>query len=80
MFIVPSEMTSFFIILFLVGNCEAIAIGEGVRVPMRLRFDALPEAERPRSNAARFSERWTATGDDDQDELAKLVATLRGRR
>ncbi len=66
-------------VLPFLGNSEAIAIGEGVRVPMRLRFDVLAENERPRSNAAPFSERW-ATPDTDGAELAGVVAALRGRR
>jgi DNA helicase HerA-like ATPase len=66
-------------VLPFLGNSEAIAIGEGVRVPMRLRFDVLAENERPRSNAAPFSQRW-ATPDTDGAELAGVVAALRGRR
>jgi len=62
------------------GNSEAIAIGEGVRVAMRLRFDELPEHERPRSNAAPFSERWSAAETEEDAELHTIVAALRGRR
>ena len=39
-------------------NAEAIAVGEGVSVPMRLRFDMLPENQRPLSGNARFSQAW----------------------
>jgi hypothetical protein len=39
-------------------NAEAIAVGEGVAVPMRLCFDVLPEENRPRSGAASFSDAW----------------------
>jgi hypothetical protein len=62
------------------GNSEAIAIGEGVPVPMRLRFAELPDDERPRSSAVSFTDRWQATSHEAGDELAHLVATLRGRR
>jgi len=67
-------------VLPFLGNSEAIAIGEGVRVPMRLRFDELPDNERPRSNAAPFSLRWSAAESDDDAELQSIVAALRGRR
>jgi DNA helicase HerA-like ATPase len=37
---------------------EAIAIGEGVPVPLRIIFDPLPDERRPHSNTARFSDSW----------------------
>jgi hypothetical protein len=37
---------------------EAIAIGEGVPVPLRIMFDPLPDDCRPHSNTARFSDCW----------------------
>ncbi len=40
------------------GNGEAIAIGEGVPLPMRVRFDRLPEGFAPRSSGASFSTGW----------------------
>lgn len=42
---------------------EAIAVGEGVPVPMRLRFAELDAAHRPNSATARFSLAW------DRDQL-----------
>ncbi len=39
-------------------NAEAIAVGEGVSVPMRLCFDRLPDDHRPRSATADFSGAW----------------------
>lgn len=45
------------------GNAEAIAIGEGVTVPMRLCFDSLPDGERPRSETADFTASWQRTSD-----------------
>jgi DNA helicase HerA-like ATPase len=44
------------------GNAEAIAVGEGLPVPMRLRFSELAPDERPRSGTAPFSARWQADG------------------
>jgi hypothetical protein len=41
-------------------NREAIAVGEGVSLPMRLRFDELDVAFRPKSSTAVFSDAWQA--------------------
>lgn len=37
---------------------EAIAFGEGVRLPMHIRFSDLPRDRQPLSDSARFSEAW----------------------
>ena len=37
---------------------EAIIFGEGVPLPMRIRFDDLPPKRRPRSDSAKFSTAW----------------------
>jgi DNA helicase HerA-like ATPase len=37
---------------------EAIVVGEGVNVPMRLTMDNLAEEFRPRSGSAKFAEAW----------------------
>jgi DNA helicase HerA-like ATPase len=58
---------------------EAIAVGEGVPVPVRMRFDMLPEDRRPRSSTASFSEAWTS-GDPDQAFLAEVVARWRSQK
>jgi DNA helicase HerA-like ATPase len=65
-------------VLPFLGNSEAIAIGEGVPVPMRLRFETLPENEQPLSSNARFSERWRVSGHDEAGEMDRVVAALRG--
>jgi DNA helicase HerA-like ATPase len=44
---------------------EAIAVGEGVTVPMRLCFDTLEESCRPKSGTASFSEAWETDHIDD---------------
>jgi DNA helicase HerA-like ATPase len=47
------------------GQREAIAFGDGVTLPVRIRFDDLPRHCMPRSSTARFSEMWQrSTGDD----------------
>jgi DNA helicase HerA-like ATPase len=72
--------SAMFSVLPFLGSSEAIAIGEGVPVPMRLRFDVLPEHERPLSNSAHFSERWAHSDNSELSELDRVVAALRGRR
>lgn len=37
---------------------EAIVVGEGVNLPMRIRFDSLTDEQRPRSATAPFSAAW----------------------
>lgn len=39
-------------------NGEAVAVGEGVSVPMRLSFEELSVTHRPRSSTAVFSKAW----------------------
>jgi len=43
---------------------EAVVVGEGVPVPMRVRLRDLAADERPRSDTARFSEAWTTPCND----------------
>jgi hypothetical protein len=38
---------------------EAVVVGEGVTVPMRLNFDTLEKSELPRSGDAPFAESWS---------------------
>jgi hypothetical protein len=40
------------------GSREAIAFGDGVTLPVRIKFDELPAHALPRSSTARFSEKW----------------------
>jgi DNA helicase HerA-like ATPase len=47
------------------GQREAIAFGDGVTLPVRIKFDELPKHCMPRSSTARFSEKWqTSVGDE----------------
>ncbi len=47
------------------GHREAIAFGEGVSLPVRIRFDEMPAHFLPRSTTARFSEKWqNSVGDE----------------
>ncbi|MEZ5924850.1 MAG: DUF87 domain-containing protein [Hyphomicrobiaceae bacterium] len=47
------------------GQREAIAFGDGVSLPVRIKFDELPKSALPRSSTARFSEKWQKSVSDD---------------
>jgi hypothetical protein len=44
---------------------HAIVFGEGVTLPMRVRFDDLPADRRPHSKSAEFSKAWQSDSADD---------------
>ena len=47
------------------GSREAIAFGDGMTLPVRIKFDELPKFAMPRSSTARFTEKWnTDLGDE----------------
>jgi len=58
-------------------NAEAIAVGEGVPVPVRLCFNELPEDRRPLSGTARFSSAWQ---NDEEDKSFIDTVVDRWRR
>ena len=47
------------------GQREAIAFGDGVSLPVRIRFDELPANCLPRSSTARFTEKWQKSTFDE---------------
>ncbi|AGK56468.1 hypothetical protein HYPDE_23913 [Hyphomicrobium denitrificans 1NES1] len=47
------------------GQREAIAFGDGMALPVRIKFDELPPHALPRSSTARFSEMWQKSLGDD---------------
>jgi len=49
-------------------NGEAIAVGEGVAMPMRICFSSLPEDRRPKSATASFTSAWSKEGEPSQIE------------
>jgi hypothetical protein len=57
-------------------NGEAIVVGEGVSMPMRICFEPLPENCRPRSATASFSTAWSRDV-DDRSELEQTVERWR---
>jgi len=46
------------------GAREAIAFGDGVTLPVRIKFDILPKQFLPRSSTAKFSEKWQVSEHD----------------
>lgn len=47
------------------GQREAIAFGDGMSLPVRIKFDELPKHALPRSSTARFSEKWQKSLGDE---------------
>ena len=62
---VPDASTSLLSCLPSLGLGEAIAVGEGVPLPTRIRFDALPKDCVPRSLTASFTDGWSIDMDDE---------------
>jgi len=56
-------------------NGEAIAVGEGVAMPMRICFSPLPENRRPKSATASFTSAWSK--DSDRSEIEQTVERWR---
>lgn len=47
------------------GQREAIAFGDGMSLPARIKFDELPKFALPKSSTAVFSEKWQTSLNDD---------------
>jgi len=47
------------------GQREALAFGDGVALPVRIKFDELPADVRPRSSTAAFSAHWQRSVGDE---------------
>ncbi len=47
------------------GQREALAFGDGVALPVRIKFDELPKDKLPRSSTAKFSEKWQVSLGDE---------------
>lgn len=54
----PESAAGFLKVLPALHPQEAVVMGEGVPVPMRIRFDSLPEDGRPKSHTATYSTSW----------------------
>lgn len=60
------------------GDGEAIALGQAVPIPLRVRFPRLDERHRPRSSTPSFTAAWQEEG-DAQASLETIVRAWRGR-
>jgi uncharacterized protein len=47
------------------GAREAIAFGDGVPIPVRIKFDEMPKEVLPRSTTAKFTEKWQESLGDE---------------
>jgi DNA helicase HerA-like ATPase len=62
------------------GTAEAIAVGEGIAMPMRLMFDQLPDDQRPRSASAQFSASWKEDMADGEEFVYEVIDRWRRQR
>jgi hypothetical protein len=62
------------------GNAEAIAVGLGIAVPMRMVFTELPPEQRPKSASATFSAAWKNDIADGEDFVQDVVDRWRRMR
>ncbi len=58
------------------GQREAIAFGDGVSLPVRIRFDEMPKEFLPRSTGAAFTKQWQHS-ENDEMFLENLVERWR---
>jgi hypothetical protein len=61
-------------------NGEAIAVGEGVSLPMRICFNPLAEEHRPKSSTASFAAAWSHDVDDPSAVHQTVERWRRGTR
>ena len=61
-------------------NGEAIVVGEGVSMPMRICFTPLPDNYRPRSATASFTSAWSRDSDDRAEVELTIERWRRGVR
>ncbi len=60
----------------LLGDREAIVFGQGVSMPMRIRFDDMGDEAKPQTHSLGFSESWK-TPNMDLQQLEAIVARWR---
>jgi DNA helicase HerA-like ATPase len=76
---IPDASTSLLSCLPSLGLGEAIAVGEGVPLPTRIRFDALPRESVPRSLTASFTDGWSVDV-DDPSFISRIVEQWRAQK
>ena len=69
----PDSATGMLNALPALRNQEAIVVGEGVTVPMRIRFSDLESYQRPQSDTAVFSDAWEYDQDRNDSFLHDVV-------
>lgn len=60
----------------LLGDREAIVFGQGVGMPMRIRFDDMAAEAKPKTHSLGFSESWKSPS-MDREQLEAIVARWR---
>ena len=58
-------------------SADGTVVGEGVTVPMRVRFDDLDDALRPRSGSASFSQAWQGEDEGHEEIVAETIERWR---
>ncbi|HNR75883.1 MAG TPA: DUF87 domain-containing protein [Parvularculaceae bacterium] len=76
---IPDASTSLLSCLPSLGLGEAIAVGEGVPLPTRIRFDALQREAVPRSLTASFTDGWSVDV-DDKSFISRIVEQWRAHK
>lgn len=76
---VPDASTSLMSCLPSLGMGEAIAVGEGVPMPTRIRFDALPASAVPSSLTASFTDGWSVEI-EDSSFIERIVEQWRAQK
>ena len=56
---------------------EAVVVGEGVTLPMRIRFNDLPLEHRPASDTAVFSKAWETEEQPEWDLIYETIERWR---
>jgi len=59
-------------------NREAILVGEGVPIPIRVAFDPLDRRQLPASHDPVFTEAWQRTG-GEREQLEKTIKRWRAQ-
>jgi DNA helicase HerA-like ATPase len=73
----PESARTFLASLAALRTREAIVMGEGVTVPMRVLFDPLAPEHRPHSDSSLFSKRWALTEVDYDTILSDTIGRWR---
>ena len=76
---VPDASTSLLSCLPSLGLGEAIAVGEGVPMPTRIRFDALQKNSVPRSLTASYTDGWSIDTAED-GYIERIVEQWRAQK